>query len=127
MNDYYSTLSPMNATDSLVLINSTDGYYRIKDIAGNIVVPASNMPQMNNTRVLWDASNGNVFYYASGNSLMQGTIGGAAPNATVTTTTVRIFNRTGEYVVGVIDLYGCRRSVPGWRSHSNCRREQHRQ
>jgi hypothetical protein len=81
MLNYYSTLSPMNATDSLLLIASDDGGMRIKNTSGAIVVASSDMPSMNDTRIVWDASNGNVFYYAYGNSLMQGTVSGSSVSA----------------------------------------------
>lgn len=103
MDHYYSTLSPINANDTYVLISSNDGRYRVKDISGGLVVPYCNMPQqMNDTRILWDASDGNVFYYTNGNSLMRGTISGSAPNATVTATTVHTFSQ--EYPNGVVDF-----------------------
>jgi hypothetical protein len=53
-----------------------------------VLVPMSNMPAMNNTWVLWDATNASVFYYTNGNALMKGTISGAA----VATTTVHQFS-----------------------------------
>lgn len=73
---YYSTLSPINANDTLLLITSDGGTWRVKDAKGNVVVPVDKMPGMNNGHPVWDASDGNAFYYASGKTLYKATIQG---------------------------------------------------
>lgn len=88
MTHAYSTLTPMNASDSLLFINASDGSRRIKDINGNLVVPRGNLPSMNNGHALWDAADGNVFYYTRGNSLFKATISGNA----VVSSTLRTFS-----------------------------------
>jgi len=80
--NYYSTFTPLNATDTLLLLVSNDGAWRIRDVNGNIVVPVANMPGMNNGHPVWDASNGNAFYYTLGNVLYQGTVSGNTVNPT---------------------------------------------
>jgi hypothetical protein len=84
----YATVSPFNANDTYLML--ADGWNRhfVTDLTGNAVVALGNMPAMNNTWVLWDATNPAVFYYTNGNSLMKGTISGA----TVATTTVHQFS-----------------------------------
>lgn len=74
--NYYSTLSPVNAADTLILIYSDDGSWRITNIDGKVMVPARKMPAMNNGHPVWDAANGNLFYYALGSSLEKATISG---------------------------------------------------
>ncbi len=71
---YYSTLSPMNASDTMLLISSDTGAWRVKDTSGNVVVAADKMPAMNNGHPVWDASDGSVFYYALGKALQGGRI-----------------------------------------------------
>jgi len=73
---YYSTLSPVNATDTRILIYSNNGAWRVKDLDGKVAVPAHKMPNMSNGHPVWDASDGNVFYYALGNTLRKATISG---------------------------------------------------
>ena len=73
--DYYSTFTPINATDTMLFINSNDGNWRIKDLNGNVVVPVSNLPIFSG-HPIWDASNANVFYYTSYNVLYSGTVSG---------------------------------------------------
>jgi hypothetical protein len=80
--NYYSTVSAMNATDTMVLIISSDGAWRVKDLNGNVVVPTGKMPAMNGLP-LWDASNGNVFYYTAKNVLFRGTISGSSVTSSV--------------------------------------------
>ena len=84
----YATVSPFNANDTYLML--ADGWNRhfVTDLKGNAVVALGNMPAMNNTWVLWDATNPAMFYYTNGNSLMEGTISGA----TVATTTVHQFS-----------------------------------
>jgi len=74
--NYYSTLSAMNATDTMLLISSTDGAWRVKNTKGELVVSTANMPKMNDGHPVWDAADGNVFYFAEGNKLEKATISG---------------------------------------------------
>jgi len=74
--NFYSTLSSMNATDTLLFIYDNGSYWRIRDTNGNIVVPRTSMPSINGHPV-WNASTGNVFYYTSyNNTFYQGTVSG---------------------------------------------------
>jgi hypothetical protein len=73
---YYSTFSPMNASDTMLLIYADDGSWRIKSTDGSVVVPRGNMPRMNNGHPVWDAANSNLFYYTLNNALYGGTING---------------------------------------------------
>jgi hypothetical protein len=84
----YATVSPFNANDTFLML--VDGWSRhfVSDLLGNIIVPIASMPAANNTWFLWDATNASVFYYAQGNSLMKGTIGGSS----VSTSTVHQFS-----------------------------------
>lgn len=75
---YYSTFSPLSANDTLLLIASNAGTWRVKDTNGNVVVRVDKMPAMNNGHPVWDASDGNVFYYAYGKTLYKATIQGNA-------------------------------------------------
>src|SRR5438270_677847 len=79
--NFYSTLTAMNASDTLVFITYNNGSWRISDLHGNTVVSAANMPSMNGHAV-WDAANGSVFYYASNNTLYKGTISGSSVTPT---------------------------------------------
>jgi hypothetical protein len=74
----YSTLTPINATDTMLLINASDGSMRIKDTNGNVVVPRASMPNGNNGDPVWDALKGNVFYYTLNSVLYKGTISGSS-------------------------------------------------
>jgi len=84
----YATVSPFNANNSYLML--ADGWNRhfVTDLKGNMVVAIGNMPAMNDTWALWDATNASVFYYTNGNSLMKGTISGAS----VATATVHQFS-----------------------------------
>lgn len=94
--NYYSTFTTINATDTMVFIASDDGNWRIKDMNGAILVPVINMPSFNGHPV-WDASNGNIFYYTADNTLYSGTID---PNTkSVVMTALHTF---AEYTQGVI-------------------------
>jgi hypothetical protein len=70
----YSTLSPINANDTMVLIDSDNGALRVIDTNGNVVVPSNKMPAMNNGHAVWNGSDGNSFYYTLGKILYKGTI-----------------------------------------------------
>src|SRR2546425_766058 len=82
----YSTLSPINANDTMLLITSNDGAWRIKGINGGVVVSARKMPAMNNGHPMWDASDGNVFYYTLGKTLHKAAIAGGSVKSTVVQT-----------------------------------------
>ena len=72
---YYSTFTPINGTDTMLFVISDDGNWRIKDLNGNDVVPSANTPIFAGHPV-WDATKGNVFYFASYNTLFSGTVNG---------------------------------------------------
>ncbi len=74
--NYYSTFSPINATDTMLLVFSNNGAWRLKDTDGKTVVPAANMPPMNNGHPIWDAADGRVLYYTFQNALYSGTVSG---------------------------------------------------
>jgi Abnormal spindle-like microcephaly-assoc'd, ASPM-SPD-2-Hydin len=80
--NYYSTLTAMNASDSLLFIVSNDGGWRVRDTDGKVVISESAMPPFEGHPV-WDASNGNVFYYTHNNSLYSGTINGSSVTSKV--------------------------------------------
>jgi hypothetical protein len=77
--DFYSTLTALNASDTMFFAVATDGNWSIRDTNGNIVVATVNMPNFSGHPV-WDASNGNVFYYAFNNGVYSGTISGSSVN-----------------------------------------------
>ena len=83
---FYSTLSPINASDTLLLILSINGSWRVKDSNGALVVPSGKMPSMNNGVPVWDASDGDSFYYTQGKTLQKGTIKGDAVKSGVVDT-----------------------------------------
>lgn len=66
----------MSANDSKILINDEHGAWHVIDLAGNKIVPVKDMPQANPGTLLWDAHDGNVFYFTRQNSLMKGIIRG---------------------------------------------------
>lgn len=70
----YSTMSPINASDTMLLIDADNGSLRVIDTNGRVVVPSSKMPAMNNGLEVWDASDGKSFYYTRGETLYKGTI-----------------------------------------------------
>jgi hypothetical protein len=74
--NFYSTVSPMNSADTMVLITSNNGAWHIRDINGRVVVPAGKMPAMNSGHPVWDAREGSDFYYALGKTLYRGTVNG---------------------------------------------------
>lgn len=71
--NYYSTLTALNANDTMLFVVSSDGNWRIKNVNGGVVIPTAKMPGFSGHPV-WDASDGNVFYYASGNSLYKASL-----------------------------------------------------
>jgi len=80
--NFYSTVSPMNAAGALVFITSNNGDWHVRDNNGNVVVPAKKMPTMNNGHPVWDAREGDDFYYALGKILYQGAIKGNSVRST---------------------------------------------
>ena len=78
----YSTVSPLNASDTLLFVLATDGTWSIRGTNGSVVVPNSNMPNFSGHPV-WNASNGNLFYYAVNNNLYSGTINGSSVGGSV--------------------------------------------
>jgi hypothetical protein len=86
--NFYSTLTALNAADSLLFVVATDGDWSIRDTNGNIVVSSGNMPSFSG-HPLWDAANGNVFYYALGNVVYRGTINGNSVSGTALHTFTR--------------------------------------
>lgn len=96
---YYSSVSPFNANDTFLMIyhviKTGPAYSSAKP--GSTVVPSSNIPGYDGDPPIWDGTNPNVFYYASGNSLKSGTITGlpgciTTQNCTVTVATVHTFS-----------------------------------
>jgi len=79
----YSTFSPLNANDTMLLLTSDAGSWHIRDTNGNVVVRPDKMPVMNNGHPVWDASDGNAFYYTHGNSLYQAKISANSVTSTV--------------------------------------------
>src|SRR5260370_6544739 len=73
---YYSTFSPVNAGDTMLLITSTDGSWQAIDGNGTVVVHVDRMPAMNNGHPVWDAADGSVFYYTLAKSLHKARIVG---------------------------------------------------
>src|SRR5437879_10988466 len=88
----------MSSDDSKVLIIDEHGGWHVTDLLGNVIVPTANMPAANQGTMLWDATNGNVFYFTSGNSLMKGTIGGN----TVTSSVVHTFSEYQEKTLPLV-------------------------
>jgi len=78
---YYSTFTPINATDNLLMLVANNGSWHVRDLNGNIVVSYAGMPNVSGHPV-WDDSNGNVFYYALNNALFSGTISGNSVTST---------------------------------------------
>src|SRR5260370_11092273 len=87
LNEGYATVSPINATDTYLMLEDSQGAHFVTDLSGNIVVPKASMPATGSW-LLWDASNASVFYYTNGNSLMKGTVSGSS----VTSSTVHQFS-----------------------------------
>jgi len=78
--NYYSTLSALNASDTMLFVISNDGGWTLRSTTGSIVTTYT--PNWSGIPV-WDASNGNVFYYATGNSIASGTVNGSSIIETV--------------------------------------------
>lgn len=93
--NHYSTWSALNSNDTLILVASNDGWWRIRRIDGGVAVTVAAMPLMNNGHPVWDATDPAVFYYALGNTLFRGRIvyigTSAGTVGTVTTVVERAF------------------------------------
>ena len=92
----YGTVTPVNANDSLVMINLENGAKEIVDLAGNIVVPVANMPSTNSQQVPWDISIATRFYYTTATAVRRADINGfpacaSSHSCSVTSTTLRDF------------------------------------
>ena len=90
----YSTTQAMSASDAYILIGH-DGQMRIVNLKGDVIVDQTHMPAHNSGHYLWDATDGNKFYYAFNNSLMSGTITG---HNSVKRATVREFNEYQKWI-----------------------------
>jgi hypothetical protein len=80
--NFYSTLTAINAADNMFFAVATDGNWSIRNTSGTIIVSSANIPNFSGHPV-WDASNGNVFYYALGNSVYSGNISGSSVIGTI--------------------------------------------
>lgn len=93
---YYSTTEPMNSNDTYVFVAGSGtcgsgGGWCVIDTNGNVIVSNAHMPGNDGGGLfMWspNPSTPNLFYYATGNKLMSGTITGT--NA-VTTATIHTF------------------------------------
>jgi hypothetical protein len=95
----YSTITPINANDTYVMILLEDGSMEIVDTSGNVIVPVANMHATNSGNVPWDISVPTRFYYTNGAAILQGDISGlpdcaATHNCQVTPTTLHDFHLT---------------------------------
>jgi hypothetical protein len=79
--NYYSTFSAISANGTLVFVIGSDGGWSIRDTNGGVAVSTANMPRMSGHPV-WDASDGNSFYYASNIALYKGTVSGGSVSRT---------------------------------------------
>jgi hypothetical protein len=79
--NFYSTLTALNASDTMLFIVATDGNWSIRNTSGGVVISTSKMPNFSGHPV-WDSTNGNVFYYALNNSVFSGTISGTSLTST---------------------------------------------
>lgn len=87
MMNFYSTFTALNADDTLVMVTSNDGGWRIRRMDGGVAVAASAMPGQNNGHPVWDAVDPTAYYYAVGNVLYRGTI----LNGVVTSVAIKAF------------------------------------
>jgi len=109
--NYYATVDAMSADDGLIQVQRDNGSnYIIQNpyVTGQngTAVPSGSMPGMNSGYIMWDRSNGSLFYYTTGTSLMSGTVTGRPSclttfNCTVTTAVVHTFS---EYAGGAVSL-----------------------
>jgi hypothetical protein len=80
--NYYSTLTATNAGDSMLFVVSDDGNWRIRNANGGVAIAAAKMPGFSGHPV-WDAVDGNVFYYASRSSLYKAILDGTSLKPTL--------------------------------------------
>ena len=91
IHHYYSTVSPMNADDTMILLGDSWGNWFIVDPVGNPITAAGSWPNPVpfGSQPVWDRTQVNVLYYTSGNSVYQATVNKTA--GTITTTTLFTF------------------------------------
>jgi hypothetical protein len=112
---YYASLTPMSADDSKVLINDEHGGWHVVDLLGDLIVSTKDMPAGNSGTLIWDARDGNSFYFTRQNSLMKGTISGRTVKSSV-------LHAFGEYQVVLLpdktDLSIDGQSFAMWGGHT---------
>jgi hypothetical protein len=77
---YYSLSNPLSAADTKVLIFDQNGNWHAVDTNGNVIVSTSNFGPGQGMAV-WDVTNDDVFWRASGNTLEECTINSSAHTA----------------------------------------------
>lgn len=95
----YSTINPVNADDTLVMVLLEDGSKEVVDPSGNVIVPIVQMPDTNSGNVPWDLSVPTRFYYTAGTKILRGDISGlpgcaSTHNCAVTPTVLKDFTPT---------------------------------
>lgn len=73
----YSTETPFNADSSKLLVINDSGQWVVIDTQGNVVVNVNSFPNNNDSSLVWDVTNPNVFYITNSNQFIKATIGGA--------------------------------------------------
>ena len=73
--NYYSSLTAINASDTMLFVVSNDGSWRIMDVSGKLIIPPTKMPAFGG-HPMWDAFDGNIFYFVSRNSLYEAIVRG---------------------------------------------------
>jgi hypothetical protein len=98
---YYATTQPMSADDTkIVILDENSGDWHIIDQSGNVIVPAANMPSKNHGCLhMWDRTDGNSFWIASGNALKKCAVSGS----TVSCVTNHSFSEYSGYGVNFPD------------------------
>jgi hypothetical protein len=96
---YYSLSNPLSAADTKVLIFDQNGNWHVVDTNGTVVVSTSNFGPGQGIPV-WDVTNDNVFWRASGSTLEECTIDSSAH--TVSCVTNHTFSEYG-YMVNIPD------------------------
>lgn len=84
----YSTETPFNADSSKLLVINDSGQWVVIDTQGSVLVDVSHFPNNNDSSVVWDVSNANVFYITNSNQFIKATITGTN---TVTTSVKHTF------------------------------------
>src|SRR5579859_6168481 len=86
----YSTETPFNADSSKLLVLDASGRWAVIDAQqGNVIVDVAFFPMNNDSSLVWDVSNANVFYITNGNHFIAATITGTN---TVTTSVKHTFS-----------------------------------